>query len=251
MHLNAEEIRNAVYHEVELTRATLAAAGDADPNNYVAKIAKSLEGVPNLARIGEALTSYQFGDTRYKRTKVLLWVISVLVYDTAGKDLGSTSRNIDQLLIEIQKYPSHPLAQSSTLTKLFELLSDAVELHSSHNELWSEKFMDGGKGAKWQELQLVGSLVGISMALAASPQDIVDRIEVKGDAIRVASEESADWERPSKTQTKTQWDYIARISKSLLELLGIDPDQAAEAVRLKFGSSGYASLQRMLIKPKS
>jgi hypothetical protein len=173
------------------------------------------------------------------------------VYDTAGKDLGSTSRNIDQLLIEIQKYPSHPLAQSSTLTKLFELLSDAVELHSSHNELWSEKFMDGGKGAKWQELQLVGSLVGISMALAASPQDIVDRIEAKGDAIRVASEESADWERPSKTQTKTQWDYIARISKSLLELLDIDPDQAAEAVRLKFGSSGYASLQRMLIKPKS
>lgn len=251
VHLNAEEIRNAVYHEVELTRATLAAAGDADPNNDVAKIAKSLAGVPNLARIGEALTSYQFGDTRYKRTKVLLWVISVLVYDTAGKDLGSTSRNIDQLLIEIQKYPSHPLAQSSTLTKLFELLSDAVELHSSHNELWSEKFMDGGKGAKWQELQLVGSLVGISMALAASPQDIVDRIEAKGDAIRVASEESADWERPSKTQTKTQWDYIARISKSLLELLGIDPDQAAEAVRLKFGSSGYASLQRMLIKPKS
>ena len=30
VHLNAEEIRNAVYHEVELTRATLVAAGDAD-----------------------------------------------------------------------------------------------------------------------------------------------------------------------------------------------------------------------------
>lgn len=251
VHLNAEEIRNAVYHEVELTRATLAAAGDADPNTDVAKIAESLAGIPNLGRLGEALKSYNFGDTRYKRTKVLAWVISVLVHDTAGKDLASTSRNIDQLLIAIQRNPSHPLAKPSTLTKLFSLLLDAVELHSSHNELWSEKFMDGGKGAKWQELQLVGSVVGIAMALAASPDDIESRIEASGDAIRTATESSADWARPDKTQTKTQWDYIARISKSLLELLDIDPTQAAEAVRQQFGASGYASLQRMLIKQKS
>ncbi|GGK02988.1 GmrSD restriction endonuclease domain-containing protein [Luteimonas terricola] len=251
VHLNAEEIRNAVFHEVELTRATLAAAGDADPNTDAAEIAESLGGVPDLGRLGEALKNYGFGDTRYKRTKVLAWVISVLVHDTAGKDLASTSRNIDQLLIAIQKNPAHPLAQPSTLTKLFSLLVDAVELHSSHDELWSAQFMDGGKGAKWQELQLVGSLVGIAMALAASPDDIEDRIEANGDAIRTASDESADWARPSKTQTKTQWDYIARISKSLLELLGIEPTQAAEAVRQQFGSSGYSSLQRMLIQPKS
>lgn len=251
VHLNAEEIRNAVYHELELTRATLAAAGDADPNTDVALIAESLAGIPNLGRLGEALKNYGFGDTRYKRTKVLAWVISVLVHDTAGRDLASTSRNIDQLLIAVQKNPSHPLAQSSTLTRLFSLLLDAVELHSSHDELWSGQFRDGGKGVKWQELQLVGSLVGISMALAASPDDIEERIEANGDAIRMASEKSADWKRPDKTQTRTQWDYIAKISKSLLELLGIDPDQAAQAVRQQFGSSGYESLQRMLIKPKS
>lgn len=251
VHLNAEEIRNAVYHEVELTRATLAAAGDADPNTDVAKIAESLAGIPNLDRLSEALKSYGFGDTRYKRTKVLAWVISVLVHDTAGKDLASTSRNIDQLLIAIQRNRSHPLANSSTLNKLFSLLLQSVELHSSHDELWSDQFKDGGKGAKWQELQLVGSLVGIAMALAASPDDIEDRIEASGDAIRTASEEAPDWARPEKTQTKTQWDYIAKISKSLLELLSIDPDQAANAVRLQFGTSGYASLQQMLIKPKS
>lgn len=251
VHLNAEEIRNAVYHEIELTRATLAAAGDADPNTDVAKVSESLAGIHDLGRLGEALTDYGFGSTRYKRTKVLAWVISVLVHDTKEKDLASTSRNIDQLLIAIQKNKSHPLADSSTLTKLFSLLLRAVELHSSHDELWSDRFKDGGKGAKWQELQLVGSLVGITMALAASPDDIEHRIEANGDAIRTASEESADWERPEKTQTRTQWDYIAKISTSLLELLGIDPNQAAEAVRLQFGTSGYASLHRMRIKPKS
>lgn len=251
VHLNAEEIRNAVYHEVELTRATLAAAGDADPNTNVGEIAKSLASIQNLDRLGVELKEYGFGDTRYKRTKVLAWVISVLVHDTGGKDLASTSRNIDQLLIAIQKNTSHPLADSSTLTELFSLLLGAVEIHSSHDELWSEKFKDGDKGVKWQELQLVGSLVGIAMALAASPDDIEDRIEANSDAIRKASANSPEWARPAKTQTKTQWDYIARISKSLLELLGIDPAQAAEAVRQKFGSSGYASLQRMQIKPKS
>lgn len=258
VHLNAEEIRNAVYHEVELTRATLAAAGDADPNTDVDKISKSLAGIDNLGRLGDALTDYGFGDTRYKRTKVLAWVISVLVHDSKEvtkegikeKDLASTSRNIDDLLKAIQKNGSHPLAQSSTLTQLFSLLLKAVELHSSHDELWSDRFKDGGKGAKWQELQLVGSLVGITMALAASPDDIEVRIEANADAIRTASE-SADWQRPEKTQTKTQWDYIAKVTTSLLELLGLDPDQAAEAIRLKFGTSGYASLQRMRIKPKS
>ncbi|MDO5676804.1 MAG: DUF262 domain-containing protein [Propionibacteriaceae bacterium] len=251
VHLNAEEIRNAVYHEVELTRATLAAAGDADPNTPVAEIAKSLAGIPNLSHLGDALKNYGFGDTRYKRTKVLAWVISVLVHDTGEKDLASTARNIDQLLNTIRDNPSHPLAESSTLTKLFALLVDAVELHASHDELWSEQFMDGGKGVKWQELQLVGSLVGIAMALAASPHDVEDRIEANAAAIRAATEESKVWERPAKTQTKTQWDYIARINKSLLELLGIDPALAADAIRQQFGSSGYASLQRMLIPPKS
>ena len=259
VHLNAEEIRNAVYHEVELTRATLAAAGDADPSIDVAKISKSLAGIEDLGRLGDALTDYGFGGTRYKRTKVLAWVISVLVHDSKEvtkegvkeKDLASTSRNIDDLLKAIQKNGSHPLTQSSTLTKLFTLLLKAVELHSSHDELWSDRFKDGGKGAKWQELQLVGSLVGITMALVASPDDIEGRIEANADAIRTASEEFEDWKRPEKTQTKTQWDYIAKITKSLLELLGIDPDQADEEVRRQFGTSGYASLQRMRIKPKS
>ena len=80
---------------------------------------------------------------------------------------------------------------------------------------------------------------------------IEDRIEASGDAIRTASERSADWKRPDKTQTRTQWNYIAKISKNLLELLGVDPAQAAQAVCQQFGSSGYDSLQRMLIKPKS
>lgn len=249
VHLNAEEIRNAVYHEVELTRATLIAAGDADPSISGANVAQSLDGIPNLDRLGQTLSGYGFGDSRYKRTKVLSWVISVLVHDTGSKPLTSTARNIDQLLESIQRQDAHPLAQSATLKDLFSLLVEAVELHASHDELWSESFMDGGKGVKWQELQLVGSIVGIAMALAASPNDLEDRIETHSEGIRTAS--ATQWKRPEKTQTRTQWDYIARVSKETVELLDLDPTQSAQAIKDRFGSSGYESIQRMIIKPGS
>lgn len=242
VHLNAEEIRNAVYHEVELTRATLVAAGDADPNADASQIAPSSADVPNLERLGETLTRYGFGASRYKKTKVLSWVISVLLHDIGDKDLASTSRNIDQFLEVLRTSPSHPVNQQDTLTRLFTVLNEAVEMHAAHDELWSEKFKDGGKGARWQELQLVGSLVGVAMAQIASPDDLEDRIDSNAEAIREASE--TKWERPEKTQTRTQWQYIAKIVKELLELLELDPEQAAEAVKDMFGSSGYASLQR-------
>lgn len=242
VHLNAEEIRNAVYHEVELTRATLVAAGDADLNADVSQIAPALAGVLNLERLGKTLTGYGFGASRYKKTKVLSWVISVLLHDTGDKDLASTSRNIDQYLEILRTSPSHPLNHSATLARLFTVLNDAVEIHAAHDELWSAKFKDGDRGAKWQELQLVGSLVGITMAQIASSGDLEDRIDAKAEAIRAASE--TRWGRDFKTQTRAQWGYIAKINKELLELLGLDPNQAAEAVTDEFGSSGYASLQR-------
>ncbi len=95
-------------------------------------------------------------------------------------------------------------------------------------------------GVKWQELQLVGSLVGLSFAMAASPPaDIEDRIEANADAIFNASK--TQWKRIAKTQTKTQWDYIARIATELVGFLGIDPrrglGRCSEPVRFLGGLS--------------
>ena len=108
--------------------------------------------------------------------------------------------------------------------------------------------MDGGIGAKWQELQLVGSLVGVAVAVAASPGDIEDRMEERADDIWEAS--STEWKRIDKAQTKTQWDYIARIAKGVIELLGLHPTVASDAVRDRFGSSGFESLERMISPDK-
>ncbi|MGJ9402884.1 DUF262 domain-containing protein [Arthrobacter sp. KK5.5] len=245
VHLNAEEIRNAAFHEIELTPAILLAAGDTDPRIEIKDIAPSLVDVPGLGGLGEALRGYGFGVTRYRRTKVVSWILSLLLLDTGGEKLKTTARHIDELLTRVQKDETDPLRNKKILADLFEWLIRAVDLHGRHPELWSEAFMDDGRGAKWQELQLVGSLVGIAFALAASPDDIEDRIAKNADGMWEASK--ADWKRIDKAQTKTQWSYIARIAKGVIELLDLDPSQASAAVRDRFGSSGYDSLERMIL----
>ena len=246
VHLNAEEIRNAAFHEIELTPAILAAAGDADPRVNVAAIAPSLAKVPELTTIAQTLSGYGIGRGRYRRTKILSWILSVLLLDTGGQKIKATAGHIDQFMTRVQDDKQHPLRNRQVLTDLFDWLTKTFDLHARHSELWSEKFMDDGNGAKWQELQLVGSVVGMAFALAASPDDIEDRVVQNADIIYAATGSPA-WKRIEKAQTKTQWDYIARIAKGVIELLGINPTQASEAVKDRFGSSGYESLQGTLL----
>jgi hypothetical protein len=247
MHLNAEEIRNAIYHDIELTRAILVAAGDAS-----SEVAPALVGVPGVKELGITLKEYGFGDSRYRRTKVLGWVVAALLNDTGENDLPSTARHIDLLLDRVQSnkpHPLHALRNESRLADLFGLLAQAVDLHAAHEELWSDKFKDGGKGAKWQELQLVGSLVGITIATAFASDDIEDRIVAAADDIREASSTEA-WKRPEKTQTATQWGYIAHIAQGIVEKLGVDITAASNEIRQRFGSSGVESLLGSLQKNK-
>jgi len=246
VHLNAEEIRNAAFHEIELTPAILTAAGDTDPRVEVADIAPSLAKVPGLNRIGESFQGYGIGRARYRRTKILSWILSLLLLDTKGQKVKSTARHIDEFMTRVQDDDQDLLRSRQVLTDLFAWLTSAFDLHARHPEVWSEKFMDGGNGAKWQELQLVGSVVGVAFALAASPHDVEDRIVEKANDILAATGSEA-WKRIDKAQSKTQWDYIARIAKGVLTLLDLDPSQASEAVRDRFGSSGYESLEGMIL----
>ena len=246
VHLNAEEIRNAAFHEIELTPAILAAAGDTDPRVQAADIAPSLANVHDLATIGQSLEDYGIGAARYRRTKILSWILSVLLLDTNGRKVKSTARHIDEFMTRVQDDKQDPLRNTKVLTDLFNWIAQAFNLHARHPEVWSEKFMYGEKGSRWQELQLVGSVVGVALALAASPIDVEERIVRKSNDI-LAATGSDSWKRIENAQTKTQWDYIARIVKSLLMLLELDPSQASAAVRDRFGSSGYESLERTIL----
>jgi hypothetical protein len=240
MHLNAEEIRNAVYHDIELTRAILVAAGDASSQSKIVDVAPSLMDVPDIEELGRTLSEYGFGEARYRRTKVLGWIVATLVCDSNGKLLPSTSRHTDQLLSQVQENQDHPLRSSVRIADLFGLISQAADLHASYGELWPDAFKGDGKSSKWQDLQLVGSLVGIAVALAGSPDDIEARIVQHAKAIREAA--PTEWKRPEKTQTRSQWQYIAKLVEGINETLGVDLTTASNSMRARFGSSGIESL---------
>ncbi len=248
MHLNAEEIRNAVFHDVELTRAILVAAGDASHRANIAEIAPSLLDVPGVDELGKTLADYGFGEARYRRTKVLGWIIATLVNDSGEKLLPSTSRHTDDLLKRVQDDGSHALRTSSRLSDLFGLLTTAASLHAAYDELWPDKFRGDGKSRRWQDLQLVGSIVGVAIAAAGAPENVEEYLEANAATIRQAA--LNEWTRPEKTQTRTQWDFIARIAAGIVEKLGIDLESASESIRARFGSSGVESLIASRIPPK-
>jgi hypothetical protein len=248
MHLNAEEIRNAVYNDIELTRAILFAADDASERSSIVDVAPSLFGIAGVPELGKTLADYGFGEARYRRTKVLGWIVSTLVNDSGGKLLPSTARHTDLLLDQVQENEDHPLREPARIGDLFGLIARAADLHSAHDELWPDKFRGDGKSGKWQDLQLVGSLVGIVIATAAYPNDIEERIASSAGAIRTAAQ--VEWKRPEKTQTRTQWDYIGRIARGVVEKLDIDISVASNAIRARFGSSGVESLLGSILPPK-
>lgn len=249
MHLNAEEIRNAVYHQIELTRAILVAAGDASPRSNMADVAPSLVDVAGIKDLGKTLADYGFGEARYRRTKVLGWITATLVNDSNGKLLPSTARHTDMLLSQVQEDTSHPLRESARIADLFALVAQAVNFHASHDELWPDSFRGDGKSSRWQDLQLVGSLVGIAIGVAGAPSDIEERIDAAADAIRAAALD--EWERPGKTQTRSQWDYIGRIAVGVVDRLGVDISAASGEIRSRFGSSGVESLLGSIFPPKA
>ena len=254
MHLNAEEIRNAIFHELKLTRAILVAAGDSNPRTAVGDISPELTGVwSEVDHLGATLRSYGFGESRYRRTKVLAWVVATLLGDTNGKDLPSTARHIDDLLKRAKERDTDPLNKSATVAEIFKWISRSARIHASYDEeLWAPKFKDGAAGQKWQELQLVGSLAGVAIAYAADPDGIEARVEAAAGSIFAESataekgEESSVWARPQKTQTRTQWVFIARVAMRVTQLLGIDVQTASGEIRNRFGSSGVESLMAVL-----
>lgn len=236
-HLNAEEIRNAVYHELNLMRALAVASGD-NPDlvgsaNFLIPVKTEVEAIAvNLAE-------YRIGDTRYRRTKVLSWLVSVLASNCAtdeGKPrLLSTAGQINTLLERVQDTPSDPLRNDATLRRLLVTVSAAMQAHAEA-DAWAPKFRDSKDGVRWQELQLVASLLGVTIAAVVKGPEIRDLlIDRESELMRASG--SSEWKRPQKTQTKRQWEYIATITLAILKVLDIDRAEAGASLNSAFGTS--------------
>lgn len=244
-HLNAEEIRNARYHKHALMRALLATAGDAKDPLDVAPFLSLTWG--ELRNVAPALDAFGFGSSRYQRTKVLSWVASLLVFD--GFQEGrfrqrSTAAHINALMDRVEQKAADPLRTSRRVADLMSLLASAVQVHGVADP-WADTFKNARRTGRWQELQLVASLVGVALAIAAEGEGFVlRRMRETADLLRQRSEVA--WKRPLKTQTVQQWQYIATVSLGILEVLGVEADDALESLKIRFGAAGVEALTRSM-----
>jgi hypothetical protein len=237
-HLNAEEIRNALYHRLDFMRALLVTAGDSEDVEAVAGFL--LGAWPDLTSTQTVLDSYGFGKAGYKRTKLMSWVASVLFFEEGRPDTRSTSSQINLLLKRISTTKGDPLLDQDTITSAMLLLDHGLDAHAAiPPECWAPSFRNSQAQGKWQELQLVASLIGLTAARQVLGDQLEDAIEDRLDQL---SQASSTWKRPVKTQSKEQWAFIARVVAELLELLSIDAAEADDALRTEFGCSGLSSL---------
>ncbi|MFP3714511.1 DUF262 domain-containing protein [Puerhibacterium sp. TATVAM-FAB25] len=240
-HLNAEEIRNALYHELHLMRALLVTAGDSKDVKVVADFL--VDDWDDLRSTGEILTQYAFGDVGYKRTKILSWVAAALLLEEPGVTAitRSTAGQINALLHRVSENKRDHLRNPEIVRQLMLLIDHGLDAHAAPAEVWSKSFRSGSErgSGKWQELRLVASLIGLTAAAAVLGDDLTDAFEsVAPDVL----EASAAWGKPARNQSKQQWDWIGFVVGQLLELVGVDADKADRALRERFGSSGLKTL---------
>jgi hypothetical protein len=237
--LNAEEIRNAAYHELDFMRALLVTSGDADEPEKVAPFL--MESWEQLSSTGEALAdpdgTYAMKSAGYKRTKALSWVVAALLVEDGGIGGRSTANQINALLKRIQDDPNDPLRDRYRILKVMEMLDGAVDAHQIlPDETWSAPFKTGGR---WQELQLVSSFVALAAAYSVRNERLEDDVEAAVYAIQSASK---GWKRPNKTQSRQQWQFIGKVVREFLNVIDISVEEADTAIRRAFGTSGLVEL---------
>lgn len=251
--LNAEEIRNAVYHQLDFARGVLAFSGDNPDVDAVAPFLRPKW--TGLEEIGHELKSYGFGTSRFKRSKVLSWVLAHLIIDSKKADgserILSTAKLIDDMYNQVGRLDAyeeigepHPLENQDQITGLFQIVATAIQAHSAYEEAWHPAWINKSGKAGWQELQLVASLLGVTMASVQHGSRLDQVLSSKAAELQVLTG-SKDFEREDKTQTATQWGMIARWSVGIARVLEVDLTACDKKIRKQFGGSGVSVLENI------
>nr|WP_294814732.1 DUF262 domain-containing protein [uncultured Sphingomonas sp.] len=234
--LNAEEIRNAVYNHLKVVQLMLFIGGDrAEPS--MAEYAVEAGVDPSFAYT--VIADMGFSIARFRRTKVLLWMLATLLHPTGTSGnyrTPSTASHIDSFLEAIDKRLPR-LRATQVLTSLARDLVAAIELHAEADRAWHPRFRSKREaGTKWEELGAVASLAACFVVVML---DKKDQLITAADAVRAVTREKKG---PDSTQNKTQWGHISDSLLSILETLEIAPAEIHKALEERFGTSAVDGL---------
>ncbi|MFF2831928.1 DUF262 domain-containing protein [Cellulosimicrobium cellulans] len=239
-HLNAEEIRNAVYHELDVMRAFATVAGDGPGLEIAAPFLAPVEA--DVHAVGSYIGACGVSADRFKRTKVVSWLSALVVTDPLD-DNGvvrklSTARHIDTFLDRATKR-NDVMRTQSRIRDLVSLLSTATDAHAAVE--WPDALR--GKTSGWEELPLVATLLGMALGAAVLGESTSARARERASALQISANEA--WLRPSKTQTGLQWAYVADTALGVVETLGVSPTAVDDEIRATFTNSPLRAFETL------
>lgn len=242
--LNAEEIRNAVFNHLHISRLMLFVGGDRTEPEIAPDLVEA-DIDPTTAR--ENIKALGFGITRFRRTKVLLWTVATLILKPAqGPDRAyrtpSTASHIDEFLRSIDGTQLAQFRSTATLESLAKDIIAALELHQLASDAWHPKFRRKGKSemaSRWEELPVVASLLACLVLVITGEEQLLEN------GIEPVREVTSKLTGPDSTQNKTQWAHIANSASSILETLGVDLPKADAAIKERYGDSAMTALQEI------
>lgn len=251
--LNAEEIRNAVYHEIDLTRALLAAT---ESNRVTETLLPSASTAlkDDLRAICVALDDRSIPTIRYRKAKLLGWMFTTvfaLETTTAGLRVTSTAGQINNLLDRCMLAagrsadtsagpPLECLVSRAGLEANFAALRSAVDLlFEFDSQIWAPRFKDDANGTRWQDLQFVAALTAMFIARVTLGELLAERVRQRA---RPIYEATAQLLRPAKSQNKTQWAFIGNAVVKLLHALELEPEVCSTAFEAQFKCDPMAAL---------
>jgi len=241
MKLNAEEIRNAVFNHLQISRLMLFVSGDRPELSIAPELVAA--GI-DPAEAHENIRALGFGITRFRRTKILLWTVATLILRPTQAPDGSyrtpsTASHIDEFLRSIDDGRLAQFKSEKTLENLARDLIAALELHQLANDAWHPRFRRKGKSemaSRWEELPVVGSLLACLILVVLGKEALLE------DGIEPVRELTEHMVGPASTQNKTQWVHIANSAISILEALGVDATEADAGIRDRYGDSAVDAL---------
>lgn len=240
--LNAEELRNAIYHHLDLTKLLLVLGGDSHRPEELVPWLKDFD----LKQVPRTLHQLQIGESRFHRTKVASWVAALLVHEPKRTEKAiktpSTSSYINAMLETVSNDGSHAMRNTNNLKGLASAMSLGAALLE---ELAGEEYSYAPSfiskrddGVRWEDLPTVAAWASCTLATLAGRS--TDDASQLSDAVLQATKARPPLE---KQQSRTQWGYLARTIFELLEAMDVDTDGLDVALKQKLGSSCIPTLR--------
>jgi len=230
--LNAEEIRNAEFNDLELMRALTVAVGDAKPLEGDSSMAY-LE-TPLIQILPREMQETKVGTASYKRSRIATWIMAIIFQKGEGSTAGISNEFFKQ--VEMASAAVSPFKDPTEIAKLFEMMSSSFTLVNEH--IWP-------KGFRSQKNSLGAvPLVTVVAAIMAANLYHGDSFTSKctDDVFeRILERAANEWQWPGKMQTNIQWRYTSDRFCGILEEFDVNILDLHREIISRFGMSGVAT----------